>query len=263
MCSLTRDDTNVQVIACHTPWMDRAWEDIEMKSTNADPTELAKFSDLAHRWWDPDSEFRPLHQINPLRLDWIQTLAPLASMVVLDVGCGGGILSDSMARKGAQVTGIDLSTKALRVAQLHALEANTANVSYREISAEALALEQPGGFDVVTCMEMLEHVPDPASVVKACSELAKSGGWVFFSTINRNPKAFLFAIVGAEYLLQMLPKGTHEYAKLICPSELAGHCRAAGLELMHTKGLEYNPLTRRYWLSQDTSVNYMFAARKP
>jgi len=234
-----------------------------MKTINADPAELAKFSDLAHRWWDSESEFRPLHQINPLRLDWIQTVAPLANKVVLDVGCGGGILSDSMARKGAQVTGIDLSTKALRVAQLHALEANTANVSYREISAEALALEHPAEFDIVTCMEMLEHVPDPASVVRACSELVKPGGWVFFSTINRNPKAFLFAIVGAEYLLQMLPKGTHEYAKLIRPSELAAHCRAAGLELTQTKGLEYNPLTRRYWLSQDTSVNYMFAARKP
>lgn len=234
-----------------------------MKSINADPAELAKFSDLAHRWWDAESEFRPLHQINPLRLDWIHALVPLANKAVLDVGCGGGILSDSMARLGAQVTGIDLSTKALRVAQLHALEANTSNVSYREISAEALALEQPAGFDVVTCMEMLEHVPDPASVVKACSELVKPGGWVFFSTINRNPKAFLFAIVGAEYLLQMIPKGTHEYAKLIRPSELAGHCRATGLELLHTKGLEHNPLTRRYWLSQDTSVNYMFATRKP
>ncbi len=234
-----------------------------MKTLNADPAELAKFSDLAHRWWDPESEFRPLHQINPLRLDWILSQAPLSNKEVLDVGCGGGILSDSMARKGAQVTGIDLSTKALRVAQLHALEANTANVSYREISAEAMALEHPAAFDVVTCMEMLEHVPDPASVVQACFELVKPGGWVFFSTINRNPKAFLFAIVGAEYVLQMLPRGTHEYAKLIRPRELAGHCRAAGLELIQTKGLEYNPLTRRYWLSQDTSVNYMFATRKP
>lgn len=234
-----------------------------MKTINADPAELAKFSDLAHRWWDPESEFRPLHQINPLRLEWIHALVPLGGKSVLDVGCGGGILSESMARKGAEVTGIDLSTKALRVAQLHALEANTANVSYREISAEAMALEQAGGFDVVTCMEMLEHVPDPASVVKACSELVKPGGWVFFSTINRSPKSFLFAIVGAEYLLQMLPKGTHEYAKLIRPSELAGHGRAAGLELVQTKGLEYNPFTRRYWLSQDVSVNYMFATRKP
>lgn len=247
----------------HRSWMHWAWENMRMKSINADPAELAKFSDLAHRWWDTESEFRPLHQINPLRLDWIQTVTPLTHKVVLDVGCGGGILSDSMARKGAKVTGIDLSTKALRVAQLHALEANTTNISYREISAEALALEQPAAFDVVTCMEMLEHVPDPASVVKACSELVKPGGWVFFSTINRNPKAFLFAIVGAEYLLQMLPKGTHEYAKLIRPSELAAYSRAAGLELTHTKGLEHNPLTRHYWLSEDTSVNYMFAARKP
>lgn len=234
-----------------------------MKTINADPAELAKFSDLAHRWWDPESEFRPLHQINPLRLEWIQSLAPLDGKVVLDVGCGGGILSDSMARKGAHVTGIDLSSKALRVAQLHALEANTPNVSYREISAEEMALDRPASFDVVTCMEMLEHVPDPASVVKACAELVKPGGWVFFSTINRNPKAFLFAIVGAEYVLRMLPRGTHEYAKLIRPSELAGHCRGAGLNLEQTRGLEHNPLTRRYWLSQDTSVNYMFATRKP
>lgn len=230
---------------------------------NADPAELAKFSDLAHRWWDPESEFRPLHQINPLRLNWIDGIAGLSGKSVLDVGCGGGILSDSMARKGAQVTGIDLSVKALRVAQLHALEAGTRNVSYREISAEAIALEQPGSFDVVTCMEMLEHVPDPASVVKACSELVKPGGWVFFSTINRNPKSFLFAIVGAEYVLQLLPRGTHEYAKMIRPSELAGYCRSADLELSETRGMEYNPLTRRYWLSQDTSVNYMLATRKP
>lgn len=232
-------------------------------TVNADPAELAKFSDLAHRWWDPESEFRPLHQINPLRLGWIDGLAGLNGKKVLDVGCGGGILSDSMARKGAQVTGIDLAVKALKVAQLHALEAGTQNVSYREISAEALALEQPGAFDVVTCMEMLEHVPDPASVVRACSELVKPGGWVFFSTINRNPKSFLFAIVGAEYLLQMLPKGTHEYAKMIRPSELASHCRAAGLELTQTRGMEFNPLTQRYWLSQDTSVNYLIATQKP
>lgn len=232
-------------------------------TVNADPAELAKFSDLAHRWWDPESEFRPLHQINPLRLGWIDGLASLSGKKVLDVGCGGGILSDSMARKGAQVTGIDLAVKALKVAQLHALEAGTQNVSYREISAEALALEQAGTFDVVTCMEMLEHVPDPASVVRACSELVKPGGWVFFSTINRNPKSFLFAIVGAEYLLQMLPKGTHEYAKMIRPSELASHCRAAGLELTQTRGMEFNPLTQRYWLSQDTSVNYLIATRKP
>lgn len=234
-----------------------------MNNVNADPAELAKFSDLAHRWWDPDSEFKPLHQINPLRLGWIDGQAPLAGKRVLDIGCGGGILSDSMARKGADVTGIDLSTKALRVAQLHALEAGTQNVSYREISAEALAQEQPAGFDVVTCMEMLEHVPDPASVVRACSALVKPGGWVFFSTINRNPKSFLFAIVGAEYLLRMLPKGTHEYAKMIRPSELAAHCRAAGLSLEQTRGMEYNPLTQRYWLSSDTSVNYLVSSRKP
>lgn len=231
--------------------------------TNADPAELAKFSDLAHRWWDPESEFRPLHQINPLRLGWIDGLAPLAGKNVLDIGCGGGILSDSMARKGANVLGIDLSAKALRVAQLHALEAGTANVQYEEISAEALALERPAEFDVVTCMEMLEHVPDPSSVVKACSTLVKPGGWVFFSTINRNPKAFLFAILGAEYVLQLLPKGTHEFAKFIRPSELAAQCRAAELELLQTRGMEYNPLTRRYWLSGDTSVNYLVATRRP
>jgi 2-polyprenyl-6-hydroxyphenyl methylase / 3-demethylubiquinone-9 3-methyltransferase len=233
-----------------------------MNTVNADPAELAKFSELAHRWWDTESEFRPLHQINPLRLNWIDSLAPLKGLRALDVGCGGGILSDSMARKGAEVTGIDLATKALRVAQLHALEASTTGVTYREISAEAMAEEQPASFDVVTCMEMLEHVPDPASVVKACSQLVKPGGWVFFSTINRNTKAFLMAIVGAEYVLKMIPKGTHEYAKLIRPSELAGYCRAAGLDLTHTRGLEHNPLTQRYWLSDDTSVNYMFATRK-
>ncbi len=231
-------------------------------NVNADPAELAKFSDLAHRWWDPESEFRPLHQINPLRLNWIEGLAKLTGKTVLDVGCGGGILSDSMARKGAQVTGIDLSTKALRVAQLHALEAGTANVQYREVSAEALAAEAPASYDVVTCMEMLEHVPDPASVVRACSQLVKPGGWVFFSTINRNPKSFLFAIVGAEYVLQMLPQGTHEYAKMIRPSELALYCREADLELAQTRGMEYNPITRRYWLSGNTSVNYLLATRK-
>ena len=229
---------------------------------NFDPAELAKFSDLAHRWWDTESEFRPLHQINPLRLDWITGVVPLEGKRVLDVGCGGGILADSMARRGAEVLGIDLATKALKVAQLHALEAETQGVIYREISAEALAAEQPGSFDVVTCMEMLEHVPDPSSIVKACAGLVKPGGYVFFSTINRNAKAFLFAIVGAEYLLNLLPRGTHEYGKLIKPSELAGYCRAAELELHQAKGMEYNPLTRRYWLSGDTSVNYMQATRK-
>jgi 2-polyprenyl-6-hydroxyphenyl methylase / 3-demethylubiquinone-9 3-methyltransferase len=232
-------------------------------SLNADPQELAKFSDLAHRWWDTESEFRPLHQINPLRLDWIDQQARVAGKRALDVGCGGGILADAMARKGAKVLGIDLATKALKVAQLHAMEAGTANVEYREVAAEALAGEMPGQFDLVTCMEMLEHVPDPASVVQACAALAKPGGWLFFSTINRSPKSFVFAIVGAEYVLKLLPKGTHEYARFIRPSELASACRAAGLTLTGTRGLEYNPLTRRYWLSDDTSVNYMFACRKP
>jgi 2-polyprenyl-6-hydroxyphenyl methylase/3-demethylubiquinone-9 3-methyltransferase len=229
---------------------------------NADQAELAKFSDLAHRWWDLESEFRPLHQINPLRLGWIESLAPIKGKRVLDIGCGGGILADAMARQGAQVLGIDLATKALKVAQLHALEAQTEGVEYREISAEALALEQPGSFDVVTCMEMLEHVPDPSSVVRACATLVKPGGHVFFSTINRNAKAFLFAIVGAEYVLSLLPRGTHEYAKFIKPSELAGYGRAAGLDLQQTKGMEYNPLTQHYWLSADTSVNYLLATQK-
>ena len=232
-----------------------------MQTQNVDPAELAKFSDLAHRWWDPNSEFRPLHQINPLRLDWINTLASIKDKQILDVGCGGGILSDAMARAGATVTGIDLAGKSLKVAQLHALESHTPNVSYREISAEALAAETPAQFDVVTCMEMLEHVPDPASIVKACATLVKPGGWVFFSTLNRNPKSFLFAIIGAEYVLNLLPKGTHEYARFIRPGELAAHCRAADLDLQATKGLQYNPITRRYWLDANTSVNYMIATR--
>lgn len=229
---------------------------------NFDPAELAKFSDLAHRWWDLESEFRPLHQINPIRLAWIESLAPLKGQRVLDIGCGGGILADAMARKGADVLGIDLATKALKVAQLHALEAQTEGVQYKEISAEALAAQQPGSFDVVTCMEMLEHVPDPSSIVKACATLVKPGGHVFFSTINRNAKAFLFAIVGAEYVLNLLPRGTHEYAKLIKPSELASYCREADLNLQQTKGMQYNPLSRHYWLDADTSVNYMFATTK-
>jgi len=236
---------------------------IYMHSTeNADPAELAKFSDLAHRWWDTESEFRPLHQINPLRLTWIDDILPLAGKRVLDIGCGGGILADAMARKGAEVLGIDLAGKALKVAQLHALEAQTQGVSYREVSAEALAVEKPESFDVVTCMEMLEHVPDPSSVVRACATLVKPGGHVFFSTINRNAKAFVFAIVGAEYILNLLPRGTHEFAKFIKPSELAAYARAAGLDLEHTRGLEYNPLTRHYWLSANTSVNYMLGMRK-
>ena len=229
---------------------------------NADPRELAKFGDLAHRWWDPTGEFRPLHQINPLRLDWIDSLACLAGKSVLDVGCGGGILAEAMAARGAQVLGIDLSTKPLKVAQLHALESGQAALDYREISAEALAAEAPARFDVVTCMEMLEHVPEPASVVSACAALVKPGGWVFFSTINRNAKAFVFAIVGAEHVLELLPKGTHEYARFIRPSELSRWTREAGLAIEQFKGLQYNPLTARYWLSDDTSVNYLVACRR-
>jgi 2-polyprenyl-6-hydroxyphenyl methylase/3-demethylubiquinone-9 3-methyltransferase len=232
------------------------------QSINADPAELAKFSELAHRWWDKDSEFRPLHQINPLRLEWINALCQVQGLAALDVGCGGGILADSMARRGAQVLGIDLSSKALRVAQLHAMEAETTGVRYREVSAEALAAEAPGSFDVVTCMEMLEHVPDPASVVQACATLVKPGGWVFFSTINRSPWSFLAAIVGAEYVLNLLPRGTHEYAKMIRPSELAAFCRQAGLEVLHTRGMDYNPLTQRYAMVQSTAVNYLFATQR-
>lgn len=231
--------------------------------TNVDAQELAKFSDLAHRWWDPESEFRPLHEINPLRLEWIDSLASLRGKAALDVGCGGGILAEAMAARASRVTGIDLATKPLGVARLHAMEAGVGNIDYREIAAEALAAEAPASFDVVTCMEMLEHVPDPSSIVRACATLVKPGGWVFFSTLNRNPKAFLFAIVGAEYVLKMLPKGTHEYARFIRPSELARWCRDAGLSLEGTRGMQYNPLTRRYWLSSDTSVNYLIACRRP
>ena len=234
-----------------------------LQMNNVDAQELAKFSDLAHRWWDPESEFRPLHQINPLRLEWIDGLACLRSKRVLDVGCGGGILAEAMARRAAHVTGIDLATKPLGVARLHALEAGVENLDYREIATEALAVEKPEAFDVITCMEMLEHVPDPSAVVRACAALVKPGGWVFFSTLNRNPKSFLFAIVGAEYLLRLLPKGTHEYARFIRPSELARWSRDAGLSLHGSRGMGYNPFTRRYRLSADTSVNYLVACRKP
>jgi 2-polyprenyl-6-hydroxyphenyl methylase / 3-demethylubiquinone-9 3-methyltransferase len=213
---------------------------------NADPQELAKFGELAHRWWDPESEFKPLHQINPLRLDWIDRMVSLAGKQVLDVGCGGGILADSMARRGANVLGIDLSTKPLRVAELHALEAGTQGVRYREIAVEALAAEQPASFDVVTCMEMLEHVPDPGSIVRACATLVRPGGWVFFSTLNR-----------------MLPKGTHEYQKFLRPSELAEACRGARLEVLSMRGMSYNPLTQAYSLGHDTDVNYLMACQLP
>jgi 2-polyprenyl-6-hydroxyphenyl methylase/3-demethylubiquinone-9 3-methyltransferase len=231
-------------------------------TVNADPRELAKFSELAHRWWDPESEFRPLHQINPLRLDWIDGLAALRGKRVVDVGCGGGILAESMAQRGGDVLGIDLATKPLRVAQLHAIESGARGIAYREVAVEALAAEMPTQFDVVTCMEMLEHVPDPGSVVASCARLVKPGGWAFFSTINRNAKAFVFAIVGAEHVLRLLPKGTHEYARFLRPSELAAWCRSAALDPVATRGLEYNPLTRRYRLSSDTSVNYLVACRK-
>lgn len=233
-----------------------------MNAANVDQAELTKFSSLAHRWWDVDGEFGPLHAINPLRLDWIDGIAPLNRQRVLDVGCGGGILADAMARKGAEVLGIDLAEKSLKVAQLHALEAGTSQITYRLVAAEALAAEMPDQFDVVTCMEMLEHVPDPASVVQACARLAKPGGWVFFSTINRNPKSFLMAILGAEYVLNLVPRGTHEYARLLRPSELARFCRDAGLDMQQSCGLQYNPISGRYRLSTDTSVNYMLATRK-
>ena len=229
---------------------------------NADPAELAKFSEAAHRWWDPESEFKPLHQINPLRLGWIDGLAALKGKRVLDVGCGGGLLAEGMARLGAgDVLGIDLSTKALGVAELHAMEGEVMNLAYREVPVEQLAAEQPGSFDVVTCLEMLEHVPEPASVVRACQQLVKPGGWVFFSTLHRNAKAWLLAVVGAEYLLNMLPRGTHHYERFIKPSELATAARAAGLTPVELIGLTYNPLTQRYALGTDTDVNYLMACR--
>jgi 2-polyprenyl-6-hydroxyphenyl methylase/3-demethylubiquinone-9 3-methyltransferase len=223
---------------------------------NADPAEVEKFSRLAHRWWDPAGEFKPLHDINPLRLDWIAEHARLEGAAVLDVGCGGGILAEALARRGASVTGIDLSEKALQVAQLHLLESRL-SVSYRSISAEDLAAQSAQSFDVVTCMELLEHVPDPAGMVAACARLVRPGGQVFFSTINRNPKAYLFAVVGAEYLLGLLPRGTHDYQRFIRPAELARWSRDAGLRPEEFMGMTYNPITRRYRLERDTSVNYL------
>jgi len=231
-------------------------------TTNVDPAELEKFSELAHRWWDPQSEFRPLHEINPLRLDYIDRIAPLSGKKVLDVGCGGGILAEAMASRGAHVTGIDLADKPLKVAQLHLLESGQ-KVDYRRIAVEELAREAPESFDVVTCMEMLEHVPDPAAVVHACAALLKPGGNAFFATLNRNPKSYLFAIIGAEYVLNMLPRGTHDYERFIKPSELSATCRQAGLEIVDLIGMTYNPFTKVYALEADTDVNYILGTRKP
>jgi 2-polyprenyl-6-hydroxyphenyl methylase/3-demethylubiquinone-9 3-methyltransferase len=228
---------------------------------NADPAELEKFGELAHRWWDPEGEFRPLHEINPLRLGWIESLAPLGARDVLDVGCGGGILAEAMARRGARVTGIDLSERPLRVAQLHLLESGL-QVHYELAAAEDYAVRHAGTFDVVTCMELLEHVPDPASTVAACVRLLRPGGRAVFSTINRNPKAYLFAVIGAEYVLKLLPRGTHDYARFIRPSELSQWCRDAGLRVAEMTGMTYNPLTRRYRLEPDCSVNYLLACVK-
>lgn len=231
--------------------------------TNVDPAEIAKFETLANRWWDPTSEFKPLHEINPLRSNYIDERAKLAGKTVLDVGCGGGLLSEAMAQRGANVTGIDMGQAPLSVAQLHALESGV-TVNYRKIPAEQLATEQPAHYEVVTCLEMLEHVPDPAAIIQACADLAKPGAHLFFSTINRNPKAYLFAIVGAEYLLKMLPKGTHEYSKFIRPAELAGWVRAAGLTLENITGMTYNPLIKKYSMSTtDVDVNYIIHVRKP
>jgi 2-polyprenyl-6-hydroxyphenyl methylase/3-demethylubiquinone-9 3-methyltransferase len=229
--------------------------------SNADRAELDKFSQLAHRWWDTNSEFKPLHDINPLRLDWIDHHAAIAGKRLLDVGCGGGILAESMATRGARVTGIDLSEKALKVARLHQLESGI-QVDYRLISAESLADEEPASYDAVTCMEMLEHVPDPASTMAACARLVDAGGWVFFSTLNRNPKSYLFAILGAEYLLNLLPKGTHDWSRFIKPHELAAFARQAGLEPVDLMGMTYNPINKTYRLGRDTDVNYLLACKR-
>ena len=228
--------------------------------SNVDPLELEKFNQLAHRWWDPNSEFKPLHDINPLRLDYIDRLAGLDGKAALDVGCGGGILSEAMAARGAKVTGIDLGDRPLKVAQLHLLESGL-RVEYRKVAVEELAVEQPQHYDIVTCMEMLEHVPDPASIVAACARLLRPGGWCFFSTINRNAKAYLFAVIGAEYILGLLPRGTHDYAKFLKPAELAAYCRTAGLTPGRITGMTYNPLTRIYALGDDASVNYILSTR--
>ncbi len=230
---------------------------------NVDPKELSKFSDLAHRWWDPTSEFKPLHEINPLRLDWIDSHARLRGRDVLDVGCGGGLLAEGMALRGATVKGIDLAQKPLMVAELHRQESGVGGLSYEEISAEALAVREPARYDRVTCMEMLEHVPDPASIVAACAALAAPGAHLFFSTISRTPKAYVFAILGAEYILKLLPRGTHDYEKFVTPAELAGFCRAAGLQVADIIGMQYNLLSKQYRLGGPTDVNYLLHAVKP
>jgi len=229
---------------------------------NVDQSEIAKFSALAHRWWDPNSEFKPLHAINPLRLNWIKSIVNLEGKKVVDIGCGGGILAESIAQSGADTTGIDLSEKALKVAELHALEVG-AKLTYRSISAEDLANEQPEQYDVVTCMEMLEHVPNPRAIVQACAKLAKPGATLFFSTLNRNAKSYMMAILGAEYILKMLPKGTHDYSKFIKPSELAEYVRENGLELIDMMGLHYTPIVDHYYLGPNVDVNYMIAVKKP
>lgn len=241
---------------------EKAGMETQESTQNADPQELARFSALAHRWWDPESEFKPLHQINPLRLDWIDRTARLSGKSVLDVGCGGGILAESMVQRGARVKGIDLSEKGIKVARFHLIESGV-SVEYETVSAEDLAAREPGRYDVVTCMEMIEHVPNPASTVAACAALAKPGAHVFFSTINRNPKSYLFAVIGAEYILRLLPRGTHDYAKFIKPSELARYCRSAGLDVSEIIGMTYNPLTKIYALGHDTDVNYLVHTRRP
>jgi len=233
----------------------------EPRAENVVQGELLKFSALASRWWDPNSDFKPLHRINPLRLGWIDGLCPLAGIKALDVGCGGGILAEAMAQKGATVKGIDLAEKPLKVAELHSLESGV-TLDYERIATEALAAREPGRYALVTCMEMLEHVPDPGAIVSACATLAQPGGTVVFSTLNRNPKSFLFAIVGAEYILRLLPRGTHEYEKFIKPSELADYARAAGLQLLQMVGLHYNPFTQVYSLGRNVDVNYIMAFRK-
>ena len=231
-------------------------------SQNVDPNEIRKFEELASRWWDKNSEFKPLHDINPLRANWIDNLAPVAEQKVLDVGCGGGILTEALAQRGAQVTGIDMGDAPLGVAKLHQLESGL-SIDYQKSTAEDFAKNHENAFDVVTCLEMLEHVPDPSSVVRACTQMVKPGGHVFFSTINRNPKAFLFAIIGAEYVLRLLPRGTHEYAKFIRPSELANWSRDAGLQVNQMTGLLFNPLSKKYRLSDtDMDVNYMISTQK-